>query len=237
MVKDILVSDLLNERAMEWDVKKDSELTNTILRDLVDTLEANPDRLYLCANEIGYTERAFILKFSDDWKAFMNPIFQVKDNLKLVREYNPIDKKQYIIPRYTDVTICYQNSMGKVEAVKFNDSASAIVSHAMDVLEGLQTSDYGLEVVEEFDTASPEEQAQVLNEYLKSLNKFKEDLDSDLSNSDEETKKEWDGFKFMKAVSDGKVELYKPENKSPIINRKQRRFFEKLAKKFRRRKR
>lgn len=76
-----------------------------------------------------------------------------------------------------------------------------------------------------------------MNEYLKSLNKFKEDLDSDLSNSDEETKKEWDGFKFMKAVSDGKVELYKPENKSPIINRKQRRFFEKLAKKFRRRKR
>lgn len=235
MVKEIVLdSAILNERAMEWDVVKNQDLSIEIVQSLCDTLNSPDcsDRLYLCANEIGYKERAFILKFSDDWKVFMNPIFQEREELRLTREYDPITKKQYIIPRYTKVVLCYQNSIGKIEATRFNEDASVIVSQAMDCLEGIHPSDYGLEIDSKFDEATDEERNELLNEYLKSLKLLSENLDSDLSGN-EETKKEWEGFKFMKAKASGEIET---ADDVPKLNRRQRRFFDKLVKKFRRRK-
>ena len=170
---------------------KNQDLSTEIVQSLYDTI-SNPecnDRLYLCSNEIGYLQRAFILKFNDDWRVFMNPIFQKHEDLKLIREYDPLTKKQYIIPRYTDVVLCYQNSMGKIEAVKFGEEASIVVSQAMDCLEGIHSSDYGLEIDDKFDEATEEERAEVLNKYLEELNSLRETLDSDLSENDD-TKKE-----------------------------------------------
>ena len=232
MVKEIdLNSALLNERAMEWNVLGDQKLAVEIVQALCDTVDEEKDRLYLCTNEIGYKERAFVIKFSDEHKVYMNPIFQKRDKLRLVREYDPLTKKQYIIPRYTEVTLCYQNSVGKIEAVKFNEEASAIVSQAMDCLEGIHSADYGLEVDEDFDKATPEEREELLSAYLNSLNTLKSNIEDDL-NSDEETKKEYDAFRFMKAKANGEID----SGDEPKLNRKQRRFFERLAKKLRRRK-
>lgn len=232
MIKEILVdSPLLNERSMEWDVRAEQDLSMELVQSLNDTIKANEDRVYLCANEIGYNNRAFIIKFSDDTRVFMNPIYQVKEGLRLVREYDPLTKKQFIIPRFTEVTLCFQNCMGKIEALKFNEVASPIVSQAMDCLDGIHSSDYGLEINEDFDKASPEEQQEVLNEYLNSIKDLMNKLESDLS-TNEDTKKEWEGFRFLKAKLNGEIE----SEASPKLNRKQRRFFEKLAKKFRRRK-
>jgi len=231
MIKEILLdSPFLNDRAMEWDVKNNQDLAYELVQNLNDTLLSIEDRLYLCSNEIGYNNRAFAIKFSDETKIFMNPMYQDKEALKLVREYDPITKKQFIIPRFTEVTLCFQNCLGKIEALKFNEAASPIVSQAMDCLDGIHSSDYGLEITEEFDKASPEEQQSVLNEYLKSLSTLRDNLDSELSNNDD-TKKEWEGFKFLKAKFNGEIET----DNSPKLNRKQRRFFEKLAKKFKRR--
>ena len=210
----------------------DQQLAIEIVQALCDTVDECKDRLYLCTNEIGYKERAFVIKFSDEHKVYMNPIFQHRDKLRLVREYDPLTKKQYIIPRYTDVTICYQNSLGKIEAVKFNEEASALVSQAMDCLDGVHSADYGLEVDDEFDNATPEEKEELLSAYLESLNNLKSSLEDDL-NSNEETKKEYDAFRFMKAKANGEINSGDEE---PKLNRKQRRFFERLAKKLRGRK-
>jgi len=232
MVLEILKdSPLLNERSIEWNVSENSDMAIELVQNLNDTLKENPDRSYLCANEIGYPNRAFILRFSDESRVFMNPIFQHRDNLRLVREYDPLTKKQFIIPRFTDVTICFQNSIGKIEAIKFNEIASPIVSQAMDCIEGVHSSDYGLEISPDFDQASPEEQQTVLNAYLQSLQEFMASLDKDLS-SDQETKKEWDSLKFMRAKINGEIQ----EDNSPKLNRKQKRWFEKLVKKLKRRK-
>lgn len=232
MIKEILIdSDIINERSMEWDVLKNQDISTELVQNLWDTLSAATDRSYLCSNEIGYKERAFALKFSDDYKIFMNPLYQNISDLKLVREYDPLTKKQYIIPRYTDVTLCYQNCMGKIEAIKFNELASAVVAQAMDCLDGIHSSDYGLEITEEFDNATDEEWNQVINEYLRVLGDLRKNLDKDLQ-TNEETREEWNAFRFTKAKASG--EFNDDSNDSPKLNRKQRRFFEKLAKKFRR---
>ena len=66
--------------------------------------------------------------------------------------------------------------------------------------------------------------------YLNSLKDFDYALDKDLSEN-EETKDAWTNFKFNRAVVNGDVEIDKefvPEQK---LNRKQRRFLDKFARK------
>jgi len=235
MIKELITDkSFLDERAMEWDVRKEQELSTELVQNLSDTLKSLPNRYYLCSNEIGYHERAFAIKFSDEIKIFMNPIFQSKGNLKLVRELDPLTNKEYIIPRYTDVTVCYQNCMGKIEANKFNEQASVVVSQAMDCLEGVHSSDYGLEVIPEFDLATEEEREEVINAYLESIKKTRDELDRDLQ-EDEETKEEWNYYRFVRDKNEGKIETVDLEEQ-PKFNRKQRRLLDKLIKKFKRRK-
>lgn len=223
----------LNERAMEWDVLQDDQkLSIKLVQDLTDTLKSCSDRLYLCANEIGYKERAMCVKFGDEYEIFMNPIYQVRESYKLVREYDPITKKEFIIPRATDVTICFQDCIGNIKANKLSEQASIIICQAMDCLEGVHPSDYGLEIIPEFDSATDEERQELLNAYLKSMQKFRSDLDADLM-SDDDTKSDWKQFKFMSAVQRGDVTLekYVPEETNGIkLPRKIRRFLAKLEK-------
>lgn len=219
MVKD-LVTDIeqLSKRSVEWDVRAEQKLSTELVQSLDDTLEAHEELLYLCANEIGYKERAIDVKFSDDTYIFMNPAFQKVDKLILSREFDRHDGKEYIVPRYSEVELAYQDCLGSIKAAKFTDSGAIVICQAMDTIDGLFAHDYGLEIIPEFDQASPEEQEQVIEEYLKSLNDGYKKLDEELS-SDEETKGPWNAAKFMRAVSDGEVEL---EEEKPLSKRKQK---------------
>ena len=91
MVKD-LVTDIeqLSKRSVEWDVRAEQKLSTELVQSLDDTLEAHEELLYLCANEIGYKERAIDVKFSDDTYIFMNPAFQKVDKLILSCEFESI---------------------------------------------------------------------------------------------------------------------------------------------------
>ena len=220
--------DLYNERADEFDIKENKEL----ITDLIDTLKAQNDKVWLCANEIGENKRAIAVKFGDDVKVFSNPVYQVRDNFELVRE--KYRDKEYIIPRYKDITLCYQDEEGEVKATKFNEDASPFLSQAMDCLDGIHTDDYGLEVIPEFDKATDEEREQLLSMYINSLKDLEYTLDKDLS-SDEETKGVWKEFKFNKALVNGEVQLEKEDQSEKKLNRKQRRLLDKFTKKLKKR--
>ena len=131
MVKD-LVTDIeqLSKRSVEWDVRAEQKLSTELVQSLDDTLEAHEELLYLCANEIGYKERAIDVKFSDDTYIFMNPAFQKVDKLILSREFDRHDGKEYIVPRYSEVELAYQDCLGSIKAAKFTASAKEKIEKA-----------------------------------------------------------------------------------------------------------
>ncbi len=219
-------SELYNERVYECLVKDETEL----IQDLKDTLMSSDVRTYLCANELNEDKRIFAVKFDKEILIFANPVYQERKDFGLIRELDFAVNKEFIIPRFKSVTICYQNESGEVKATKFNDDAAIVICQAMDCLDGIHAHDFGLEVLPEFDEATDEEREEVVKMYLNSLKDFDYALDKDLSEN-EETKAAWTNFKFNRAVVNGDVEIDKefvPEQK---LNRKQRRFFEKFARK------
>lgn len=220
MVKE-LVTDIeqLSKRSKEWDVRGNQDLSTELVQALDDTLEAHKDIIYLCANEIGYKERAIDIRFSDDTYIFMNPAFQKVDKLILSREFDRHNGKEYIVPRYNEAELVYQDCLGSTKAAKFVDSGAIVVCQAMDTIDGMFASDYGLEIIPEFDQATPEEQQQVIDAYLKSMSEGYQELDNELSN-DDATKTPWKAAKFLEGVSNGSIEL---EEEQPTSNRRKKR--------------
>lgn len=219
MIKEIITDkEKLSTRCKEFNVLKGGQSKAIeLLQNLSDTIEST-DRLYLCANEIGYEERAFAIKFKDETEIFFNPAFQHRDKPIFYREKSYVDGKEYIIPRFTDVSLVFQDSAGKVLGLKFNEAASIIVCQAMNTIDGLFDSDYGLEIIPEFDQASREEQEEIIAGYAEEIGKLGKMMDEELSNN-EETKDTWKAAKFYRAVADGEVEFDNP----PSSNREKKR--------------
>lgn len=220
-------TDLLFTRAREWDVRTNSDIATQLIQKLDKVLDENPNYVFSISQEAGMLERAINAKFQDGVNTLMNPMFKVADRLKLSRELDRIDNKEYIVPRFTNVEVVYQDSLGRIRGMKLNDEAAMIMHQAMDMLDGVYPSDIGLEIIPEFDEASPEEQQQVIEEYFKTyINKIYSDLDNDLT-SNNDTKDEWNAIKFMAAKSRGDVKIDNEE--APLSNRKKK-FINKLAK-------
>jgi len=220
MIKDIIREhDKYNLRATEWDVRGNQKLSIELVQNLDDTLEAHEDLYYLCSNELGYKERAIDLKFSDDTYIFMNPLFNKRDDLVLSREHDRLSGKEYIIPRYSTVEIVFQDCLGSNKVVKLVKDAAIIMCQAMDTIDGIFASDYGLEILPEFDQATKEEQTEVIEAYLNSLQESYKKLDEELSN-DKEVGDAWKAAKFTKAIADGSVELDNSNNE--LSNRKKK---------------
>ena len=242
---------IFNSRANEFGVKSNIDFSSKLAKDLVDTLRTLQNRYFLCSNEIGYTQRAFAIKFSDSFMVFMNPVFQSKDGIKLIREHDVLTNKDYIIPRYTKVILCYQDKKGNILANKFDEDPSIVICQAMDILDNLHDEDYGLEIIPEFDEATPEERQEVIQAYLEHIQEAQKELDKELR-EDTDMAKLWQQYRFLTARARGeiefdteeedqenkevkediKVKLMKPEIELPMgQNREQRRFFGKLSKK------
>lgn len=218
MVKELITDiEQLSKRSKEWDVRANQGTSTEIVQALDDTLDEHKELVYLCANELGYSERAIDIRFSDDTYIFMNPAFQKVDKLVLSREMDRHNGKEYIVPRYNEVELVYQDCLGATKAARFVDSGAIVVCQAMDTIDGMFASDYGLEIIPEFDEATPEEQQQVINAYLTSMNDAYNKLDKELS-EDEETKGPWKAARFLEGVNDGSVQL-----EEEVSNRKKKR--------------
>lgn len=221
MIRELVTdTEKLSERAKEWDVLANQQKRSIeILQDLCDTLETLDDRLYLTANQIGYEERAVGIKSESETDVFMNPAITKRDKPIINREKDLLTGKEYFIPRYNEIEVNFQDCLGSVRALKMTDIAAITMCQAIDAINGLLVSDYGLEIIPEFDEASEEEKAEVLEAYSKSLIQASEDLDKELS-EDEETSKVWKNAKLIKGIQDGSIEPVKEEK--PLSNRKKK---------------
>lgn len=213
IVKDLITDqDKLVETKL-FDVKKNLGLASAIRQDLTDTIETLDDRIFLCSNEIGRDERAFILKFKDGIRVYFNPAYIKRDKIFINREIDILTGKEYFIPRWSNVSIAYQDEDGEFHADKMNEVASVIVNQAMNLLDGIFASDIGLEILPEFDEMTEDDKKEILAGYIEELKDLGNKMDDDLS-GDSETHDQWSAAKFIQGVADGtiKTEADPPSN-------------------------
>lgn len=228
-MSDIVYGEKYNQRALEWDMELDKERTKDLIKDINETLKGCENRFYLCSNEIDLDERLIGVKFGEDVLVLINPIYQTKEDMKLVREIDYETGKEYIMPRYHKVIICYQDVEGENKACRFDNDAAIVLSQAMDCIEGIHPGDYGLEIMPEFDEASKEEQQELIDYWLNSLKEKFNKYDEELS-LDEESNKYWMQYKYNEAVDNGTVEISREVDTSNL-NHAQRRWLKKVEKK------
>ena len=191
----------------------------------------------LSAPQIGYNKRIVVVKYGEnDLRTYVNPIIRETSGFELSKEKcSSIPNKEFIRPRPNNVTVTYQTPMGQIKTEKLVGIAAITMLHQLDHLDGMLLSDVGLEVDEDFYNATDEERAEVLSEYIKSLDIKVKDLDQQIQD-DPELKKMNDAIEFMKEVQSGdtKVEYVKvkvkdedkdekPENEVSITEIKKKR--------------
>ena len=139
MIKDIITDEV--ELSAPCTNIHNQEMTEEIVRDLVDTANAHKDRcLGLAANQIGYNARIFVFKTPDGYAAAVNP--------EVVCMYG--GRKQYWeaclsrpgkdpirVKRYKKIKIKLTNPAGEEALLEFKDLAARIVQHEIDHLNGV----------------------------------------------------------------------------------------------------
>ena len=203
-------------RAQEINRENEGELLKEIISNIKKTMKKN-NLVSLSAPAIGYNKRVFCLDFSDnEIKTFINPVIVNKTELKLAREIcSSLPNKEYILPRHYEVDIIYETPTGKIKTNKFKDVASYVVQHELDHLEGVTLEDIGLEVDEDFDSATEDERQEIITMYLESLERRQKILDEEINN-DEELSVVSDRLKFTEALASGKITF---EHLEELVNK------------------
>ena len=207
--KDIILDyEKLSERCDEINVKKQNALVREITLALKDTMKEH-DYLYLCANQIGYNNRIFVIKFGEEYKTFINPMITKVQNITMQYETcNSIPGKTFVRPRHQSIFATYQTPLGDIESKQFLGMAAIIFQHCVDHLDGLLLSDVGLEIDEKFTNASDKQKEKILKMYMESLDTRQKDL-KEIIESDEQLTKINDAIKFMEEVATGKTTIKK----------------------------
>lgn len=211
-VKDILqITDKeleLSQRSDEIDVKTQNALMREIISSLKHTIEQN-NITALSAPAIGYKRRIFCIKFDTEIKTFINPIIINSKGIQLSREScTSIPGRSFIRPRNNDITVMYQKPTGTAESRQLVGMAAIVFQHELDHLEGLLLSDIGLEVDKDFDEASEDEQNEILDYYLESLDLKRKELNEEIKNDPELTQLK-EGIDFITSVYKGETKIEK----------------------------
>ena len=205
-------NNILNDRAEEIDTRKENALMREIILELKDTLRNHKEGVGLAAPQIGYNKRIFVINFSGDLRSFINPIISEVKGFELSKEgCLSIPGKEFIRPRNNEITVLYQTPLGKIESRKLVGKAAIVFQHEIDHLDGLLISDIGFEIDENYEKATEDEKAQIIQKYMDSLDIKKKAVEDEIQN-DPELKKQDDAIKFMEALQQGQVQFEKATN-------------------------
>lgn len=202
----------LSERSDEIDLKVQNNLMREIISALKHTIEAN-NIISLSAPAIGYQRRIFCIKFDTEIKTFINPVIINQKGIELSKEIcTSIPGRTFIRPRNNDITVMYQKPTGAIETRQLVGLTAIVFQHELDHLEGLLLSDIGLEIDSDFDSATEEEQNEIIDFYLESLDLKRKELDDEIKNNEELSKLK-SGIDFITSVYKGETTIEKYNNK------------------------
>lgn len=211
-VKEIITDlDALSQRSEEVNVLKDNTEVRETIVELKNTLREYKTGVGLAAPQIGKYTRIFVINFNGDLRTFINPIITNSENITLNREgCLSLPGKEYILPRFGNISVMYQDPQGKTQTVKLMGMAAFVFQHELDHLDGVLISDIGLEIDKDFDNATQEERDEIIKMYLESLD-IKTKASAKEVEEDPELKKMNDSIKFMEKVQKGEIQVEQRE--------------------------
>lgn len=195
----------LGVRSDEIDVRKSNKELRQIIAELQATI-LDKNITALSAPEIGYQKRLFTINFNGELRTFINPIITQVKGFELSKETCESIKGTYIRPRHNDIFVTYQTPLGKIENKELIGAAAKVFQHQIDHLDGLLLPDIGMEIDEEFENATQEEQEEVIKFYLDTLEIKHNDIKKDIQ-EDKELKQLSDAVDFIEQVQKGEVQL------------------------------
>lgn len=207
-VKNIVTDEVaLGEWCVEIDTRKEGKLLQEIVLALKATMKEN-DLISLTAPQIGYNRRVLCMRFGkNDYRTFINPLIENNTGFQFARETcSSIPGKTFVIPRFNNVKLYFTTPLGKVESTKLSGMSAWKFQHCMDHLNGMLSSDIGLEIDEMFDNATDEERAEVLRMYAESLDIRQKELEAAIA-EDKELSDINDASKFIASVKAGETIL------------------------------
>lgn len=207
-VKNIITDEAaLGEWCVEIDTRKEGKLLQEIILALKATMKAN-DLISLTAPQIGYNRRVLCMRFGkSDYRTFINPLIENNTNFQFARETcSSIPGKTFVIPRFNNVKLYFTTPLGKVESTKLSGMSAWKFQHCMDHLNGMLSSDIGLEIDDMFDNATDEERAEVLRMYAESLDIRQKDLEAEIAQNKDLSDID-DAAKFIASVKSGETVL------------------------------
>lgn len=207
-VKNIITDEAaLGEWCVEIDTRKEGKLLQEIVLALKATMKAN-DLISLTAPQIGYSKRVLCMRFGkNDYRTFINPLIENNTNFQFARETcSSIPGKTFVMPRFNNVKLYFTTPLGKVESTKLSGMSAWKFQHCMDHLNGMLSSDIGLEIDEMFDNATDEERAEVLRMYAEALDIRQKDLEAEIAKNKDLSDID-DAAKFIASVKSGETVL------------------------------
>ncbi len=207
-VKNIITDEaVLGEWCVEIDTRKEGKLLQEIVLALKATMKAN-DLISLTAPQIGYNKRVLCMRFGkNDYRTFINPLIENNTNFQFARETcSSIPGKTFVIPRFNNVKLYFTTPLGKVESTKLSGMSAWKFQHCLDHLNGMLSSDIGLEIDELFDNATDEERAEVLRMYAEALDIRQKDLEAEIAENRDLSDID-NAAKFIASVKSGETVL------------------------------
>lgn len=214
--------DELSEISEEVDVTKANKEVQDIVIKLKNTMRANPDMLGLSAPQIGFKKRIFCLNFDGDIRTFVNPVIDYADlakgQLTLSLETCHSDNNQkYLRLRYDNITVMYQTPTGEIKSCNLLGVAANLYQHHVDHLNGILLSDIGLPIEDDFFDMTEDEQSQIINMYLDSIDMSNANIKDEIKNNEELAKLD-DMARFIDSVNKGETILATVDEIGGIIN-------------------
>mgnify|MGYP002520695907 CR=1 FL=1 len=207
MKKIITDAKKLNYMSDVIDLRKEGALARQIIVELKEVIRKKKLNA-LSAPQIGYDKRIFCIKYGeDDIRTYCNPMITKVTGMQLSREKcSSIPGKEFIRIRHPEIEVVFQNPLGKAVSQKLTGGASYLFQHHIDHLDNLLLSDVGLEIDEQFDKASKEEQDEVIAMYLDAIDMKAKEAKKIVEDTPE-LKSLSDGIDFMQQVKEGKIQL------------------------------
>lgn len=189
MIKEIITDyDAVSTTSDEIDARKDGKLTRQIVIDLKDTIREH-NLNALSAIQIGYDKRIFVINFNGDLKSYVNPLITNVKGFEMSKESDAsIPDKKYILPRYNTINVVYQTPMGVPKSAQFVGMSAKVFQQMQDHLEGILISDLGLEIDDDFENASEDEQAEIIKMYLDSLDIRRQSIEQEIAEDEDLSK-------------------------------------------------
>ena len=187
-----------------------------IINKIKEVMESNNNILALSAPQIGINKRIFCLRFSDQIKAFINPIITKKKGLNIVIETcASMPGKEIVIGRPEEITTVYYNDDFKYEDNKLIGASASLFDQQAQILDGVLPNELGLVSDIEMDGKIEDaDLVEIIPFYKDTFLPNKLESLKQVISKDENVNKTFNQLKFTEGVINGRIAVVESEREA-----------------------